>query len=151
MVELEITTLLNVMVVLIAFLLLSAVFSKIAIHEMNLPTQAATPAEPDKPPVILEVIVRKNSLEITDGKTIAASIAKVNNKYDLQSLSEKLYRLKSSYRDKQDVTVLIEPDIEYEDLIHVMDAVKSTDVRLPGKKDPQRVILFPQVSIGDAP
>jgi biopolymer transport protein ExbD len=151
MVELEITTLLNVMVVLIAFLLLSAVFSKIAIHEMNLPTQAANPADPDKPPVILEVIVRKNSIEITDGKSIAAAVPKVNNEYDLPGLSERLYRLKGSYQDKQDVTILIEPDIEYNDLIHVMDAVKSADVKVPGKKELQRVVLFPQVSIGDAP
>ena len=44
--ELELTTLLNILVVLVSFLLLSAVFSKITIQELNMPPQASGPAEP---------------------------------------------------------------------------------------------------------
>lgn len=149
-VELEITTLLNVMVVLISFLLLTAVFSKLAIQEMNLPTQAGG-ASPDKPQVTIEVIVRKNSLEIGDGRSAIASIPMVDKKYDLNKLSQIMQRLKGQYKDKQDATLLIEPDIEYEHLIAVMDTVKTAQVKQPGQTETQKVSLFPQVSIGDAP
>lgn len=150
-VELEITTFLNLMVVLIPFLLLTAVFSKITIQELNLPTQAGGGAAPLKPPVVIEVVVRKNVLQISNGKSVTETIPKLNNKYDYKKLSELLMQLKDEYKDKEDVAVLMEPDIDYESVIGVMDAVKVAEVYPPGQEKPNRVTLFPQVSIGDAP
>jgi biopolymer transport protein ExbD len=149
--ELDVTTFLNLMVVLIPFLLVTAVFSKITIQELNLPTQAAGGATPDKPLAIIEVMVRKKGLEIGDGKSIQTTIPKKEGKYDLAMLSEELRDLKDQHRDKEDVTVLLEPDIEYNDMIGVMDAVKVMKVTVPGAEEPQAVVLFPEISIGDAP
>lgn len=152
-VELDITTFLNLMVVLIPFLLVSAVFSTLTIQELNLPTQASNEQKkPDKPPVTIEIIVRKDKFQISDGKRITTSIAKKEGKYDIATLSSTLLALKNSLEDpKEDATILLEPDIEYEDVIHVMDAVKVAEVLKEGEAEPQRVILFPQLSLGDAP
>lgn len=150
-VELEVTTFLNLMVVLIPFLLLTAVFTKITIQELNLPTQAGGSAAPLKPPVVIEVIVRKNVLQIGDGKKVMETIPKIGTKYDYKKLSEKLLLLKNENSEKDDVAVLMEPDIEYESVIGVMDAVKVAEIYPPGQEKPNRVTLFPQVSIGDAP
>ncbi len=152
-VELDITTFLNLMVVLIPFLLVSAVFSTMTIQELNLPTQASNEQKkPDKPPVTIEIIVRKDKFQISDGKRITSSIAKKDGKYDIATLSSTLLALKNSLEDpKEDATILLEPDIEYEDVIHVMDAVKVAEVQKEGEEEPQRVILFPQLSLGDAP
>jgi len=150
-VELEVTTFLNLMVVLIPFLLLTAVFTKITIQELNLPTQAGGGAAPLKPPVVIEVMVRKNSLQIGDGKKVIETISKIGNKYDYKKLSEKLLVLKDENKDKDDIAVLMEPDIDYESVIGVMDAVKMAEIYKPGQEKPDRVTLFPQVSIGDAP
>jgi biopolymer transport protein ExbD len=150
-VELEVTTFLNLMVVLIPFLLLTAVFTKITIQELNLPTQAGGAAAPLKPPVVIEVIVRKNVLQIGDGKKVIDTIAKNGSKYDFKKLSEKLLVLKDENKDKEDVAVLMEADIDYESLIAVMDAVKISETYAPGQDKPTRTKLFPQVSIGDAP
>ena len=84
--ELELTTLLNVMVVLIAFLLLTAVFTQITIQELKLPAQAGGGAAPLKPPVVVEVIVRKNSLQISNGKSVTETIHNLNSKYDYKKL-----------------------------------------------------------------
>lgn len=149
--DIDVTPLLNVMVVLIAFLILSAVFSRITIQEIVLPTQADAGAAPDKTLVTIEVIVRQDSLEIGDGKSVTATIPKHGMKYDLQKLSEVLLRLKEKHSDKQDVIILIEPDIEYESMIQVMDAVKVAEVKKEGQENALKVVLFPQVSIGDAP
>lgn len=151
-VELDITTFLNLMVVLIPFLLVTAVFSRITIQELNLPEAAAGGNTPDKPLVTIEVIVRKDKVQISDGKSITDTIPKrEDGKYDIKSLSEKLLALKGRYEEKQDATILAEPDIEYEDLIHVMDAIKVAEVKQEGIEELQKVILFPQLSLGDAP
>lgn len=148
--ELDVTTFLNLMVVLIPFLLITAVFSRITIMELNLPTAAGAHAAA-KPEVTIEVIVRKNTLQIGNGRGVVHSIPKVNDKYDLKQLSEYLQKLKSKYGAKDDATVLIEPDIDYEDVIHVMDAVRVAEVRQPGQEEVQKVELFPAISIGEAP
>lgn len=149
--ELEITTLMNVMVVLISFLLLTAVFSQVTIQELKLPAQAGGGAAPLKPPVIIEVIVRKNKLEITNGKKVTDSIPKNGDKFEYQKLSQYLLQLKNENKDKEDINILMEPDIDYETLIAVMDAVKVAEIHVPGQEKPQKISMFPQVSIGDAP
>lgn len=149
--ELEITTLLNVMVVLISFLLLTAVFTQITIQELKLPAQAGGGAAPLKPPVVVEVIVRKNSLQISNGKSVTETIPSLDKKYDYKKLSQSLLLIKSENKDKDDITVLMEPDIDYESLIAVMDAVKVAEIHTPGKEKPSKFVLFPSVSIGDAP
>lgn len=149
--ELDVTTFLNLMVVLIPFLLATAVFSKITIQELNLPTQASGGATPDKPLVTIEVMVRKKGLEIGDGKSITTTIPMKDGKYDLARLSEELHDLKARHQEKEDVTVLLEPDIEYTDMISVMDAVKVRQYVPPGMTDEQMVVLFPAISIGDTP
>ncbi len=150
-VELDITTFLNLMVVLIPFLLVSAVFSTIAIQELNLPSQAASDEKPDKPPVTIEIIVRKGKIQLSDGKSITATFNKVDDKYNLPELSKRLLALKEKNSDKEDATILIEPEIEYQDVIHIMDAVKVAEVKQDGVEEMQRIILFPQLSLGDAP
>lgn len=151
--DLELTTFLNVLVVLMSFLLVTAVFSRIAIQELKLPT-AAGGAAPAKPQVTIEVIVRKRGIEIGDGRRIAAAMPKSGDQYDLAALSRHLQELKSQFSDKTDATILVEPDVSYDDVIRVMDAVKT--VRTPrvgrdGREEIQLVALFPDVSIGDAP
>jgi biopolymer transport protein ExbD len=148
--ELDVTTFLNLMVVLIPFLLITAVFSRITIMELNLPT-AAGGAAANKPVVTIEVIVRKNVLQIGNGGGVVETIPNVDGKYDLKTLSERLRGLKSRYADKDDATVLIEPDIDYEDMIHVMDAVRVYEVRRGDQQEVQKVALFPAISIGEAP
>lgn len=149
--DIDVTPLLNVMVVLVSFLIFSAVFSRISIQELVLPAQGDARAGQNMPLVIIEVIVRRDSLEIGDGRGVIHRIPKLGAKHDIQKLSEYLLRLKEKHSDKQDVSILIEPDIEYETMIHVMDAVKVAEVKKEGQEIPRKVMLFPQVSIGDAP
>ena len=149
--DIDVTPLLNVMVVLIAFLIFSAVFTRISIQEIILPTQGeGGGAGSDIAPIIIEVIVRRDVLEIGNGNSVIASIAKLKGEYDIEQLSKYLLQFKKQYPEKQDVNILLEPDIEYESMIQVMDAVKIGLIRRESGKTEQ-VLLFPQVSLGDAP
>jgi biopolymer transport protein ExbD len=71
--ELDMTTFLNLMVVLIPFLLISAVFSRITIVELSLPS-AKAPTPPSAPGFRVEVCVRDSGLEITNGRARIATI-----------------------------------------------------------------------------
>ena len=107
--ELDITTFLNLMVVLVPFLLITAVFSRITIMELNLPTGAGKAS--DKPAISVEVIIRKKGLEISNGRSVILSIPKKGEKYDLNTLSAQLQNIKKNYPDKKDATILLEGDI----------------------------------------
>lgn len=159
--EMDITTFLNLMVVLVPFLLASAVFSRITILELNLPAAAAANAA-NKPQVTIEVIVRKSKLQIGNGRGVIASFPKVDGKYDIERLGRYLLKIKGNYPDKTDATILLEPDIEYNTMVLMMDAVRSLEVKpkeveptTPGmpikSADIQKYELFPDMSIGDAP
>lgn len=150
--ELNITTFLNLMVVLIPFLLITAVFSRITIQELNLPDAAAGGSQTDEPQVTIEVIIREDRLEIGNGRTIVSSLPLVDGEHDIPGLSARLQELKARYREKDDATLLIEPDIQYETIIHVMDAVKVAEI--PSEEDEGQIhqlALFPRLSVGDAP
>jgi biopolymer transport protein ExbD len=148
--ELDVTTFLNLMVVLIPFLLISAVFSRVTIMELSVPTSAGE-SHLNKPNFTIEVIVRKAGLEIANGSSVEAAIPKKDEQYDMDMLSKILKRLKERYPEKEDATVLMEPEIEYNYLIQIMDAVRGTQVQMEGSEEVGRMILFPNISIGDAP
>jgi hypothetical protein len=59
--------------------------------------------------------------------------------------------MKAQYPEKADATVLIEPDIQYDYLIQIMDAMRGADVREEGSGEMKRIALFPKISVGDAP
>jgi len=145
--ELDMTTFLNLMVVLVPFLLLTAVFSRITIVELDL--RSAQAAAPTEPTFRVEVVVREQGIEIMDGTQVIAAIPKVDDDYDLGTLTEYLTAIKREYPAKEDASVLLEPHIEYDHLIAVMDTVRSTEVREGDEL--KRAALFTAISIGDAP
>ena len=154
------TTFLNLMVVLVPFLLITAVFSRITIVELSLPA-AAGGAAAAEPSFRVEVIVRDSGLEISNAREVIASIPKVEDEYDLATLSEMVMALKRENPDSNDASVLLEPNIEYDHLIQVMDVVRSAVLPAPegsadepsedGEAQTMRVALFTDISIGDAP
>ena len=148
--ELDVTTFLNLMVVLVPFLLITAVFSRITIVELNLPTSSGGGAV-NEPSFRVEVIVRDSGLEISNGTSVIAGLPKVEGKYDLESLSSHLMALKYEYPDSDEASVLLEPDVAYDYLIQVMDVVRSADILDTQTQETTQLALFTQVSVGEAP
>ena len=149
--ELDITTFLNLMVVLIPFLLVSAVFSRISIQELNLPTEAAGGAKLERPQISIEVIVRKNLIQLSDGTKVTSTIKNVADAYNIRELSQQLQALKGKYPEVKEATLLVEPEVDYDSLIHIMDAVKVVEFKKAIGEGYDRTVLFPQISVGDAP
>ena len=147
--ELDITTFLNLMVVLVPFLLITAVFSRISIMELNVPAGAGGAVS--KPKVTIEVIARKDRLELGNGKGVIANLPNVDGKYDLAKLTKYLLKIKANYPKKTDATILVEPNINYDNMIKVMDTVRLAEITHDGTKEKEQVPLFPDMSLGDAP
>jgi biopolymer transport protein ExbD len=149
-VELDMSTFLNLMVVLVPFLLITAVFSRITIIELSLPSHSMGKPQSERG-FSVEVIVRDAGLEVTNGTAVIARIPKLEGEYDLGKLSELVMSLKHDHPDKADASVLLEPAIEYDYLIQVMDVVRSVELPADGAELATRVALFTDISIGDAP
>jgi biopolymer transport protein ExbD len=146
---LNLTPMMDILTVLVVFLLITAVFMSITIQELSVPTNAGEAG--GQPNFAIEVIVRKTGLQIGNGRSVEASIPKKGDDYDLELLSKMLVRLKSQYPEKEEATVLMEPDIKYDYLIEIMDAVREADVGTEGSKEINKIVLFPKISLGDAP
>ncbi len=149
--ELSVTPFMNLMVILVPFLLIMLVFAKITILEIHLPA-ASNEVKPNKRELVLEVIVKEDYLIVQDknGSFRRYMIEKKDESYDVELLSQTLQSLKSKFPDNVAASILLEPDIGYESLVLVMDAVRAIDI-----EDEQgnftRAELFPEISLGDAP
>ena len=148
--ELNITAFMNLMVILVPFLLITAVFSRLAILELNLPGPSTESANRQELVFQLEVIVREGRIEVGDRNIGALGIyPNTVDGYDYEALSAKLSEIKQSYPEKTEAAILLESNIAYDTLVQVMDRV-----RIQEKIEGQRILrsdLFPDISIGDAP
>jgi biopolymer transport protein ExbD len=156
--ELDVTTFLNLMVVLVPFLLITAVFSRLTIVELTLPSSTAGPPSADS--FMPEVIVREAGIEISNGKQVIATIPNKEEEFDLDTLSVYMVELKRTYPAQETASVLMEAQIPYDFLIRVMDIVRSVEVPIElgdgeefveGEPQFELVALFSDISVGDAP
>ena len=150
--ELNITAFMNLMVILVPFLLMTAAFSQIAILELNLPQpdQAAAANQPKKKELQLEIIIRKDALEVSDREGgLIKRIENTDKGYDTKQLSDVLLQIKNRFPEKLDASILSESDTHYETVILIMDSVRQSEVMQTGTLT--QVELFPVLSIGDAP
>jgi biopolymer transport protein ExbD len=149
--ELNITAFMNLMVVLTPFLLITAVFSRLAILELNLPAGQSEASVEETPQFQLEITVRDDGIEVGDRNVGTLSrIEKQGEDYRLDELSAYLAKIKAQFPDKADATVLLEPDVSYQVLVAVMDRVRTAESRDADDKVVKSE-LFPEISIGDAP
>jgi biopolymer transport protein ExbD len=152
--EIDVTTFLNLMVVLVPFLLITAVFSRLTIVELNLPSSAGGPSN-NEDTFRVEVVVREAGIEITNGTQMIASIPKEDDEYDFQTLSDFMIELKREYPDHDAASVLMEAHIPYDYLIQVMDIVRSVELpvkdAMEGEPEFELYALFSEISVGDAP
>ena len=150
--ELNITAFMNLMVILVPFLLITAVFSRLAILELYLPGSSTEPADPEEQTFQLEVTVRQNRIEVGDRNLGALGIyPNTEDGYDYDALSEKLSEIKDKYPEKTDVAILLEAEIPYDTLVQVMDRVRVAETIDEVEATIVRTDLFPDISIGDAP
>jgi biopolymer transport protein ExbD len=148
--HLEITAFINLIVVLVPFLLSTAVFTRLAVIDISLPAKNTAVEQLKVDNLQLEVVLRPDSLEI--GDRIGGLIQRIPNTakgYDTAALSTLIQQIKAKFPDKVDASVLAEPNTSYDALVQVMDSVRV--IVTPKGATTLQTELFPNISIGDAP
>ena len=147
--ELLLVPMIDIFTVLVTFLLMTAVFSRTVILQLNLPPPQTEFKEPP-PGLQLEVMVRKDLIQVADRNTgPLATLPNTPGGYNFDGLTEYLKRVKAKFPEKTDASILLEPDTPYDTLVQVMDRVRVFEVD-QGLNSVQAE-LFPDISIGDAP
>ena len=149
--HLEITAFINLIVVLVPFLLSTAVFSRLAVIDLTLPAKSSETVEKLKADNLqLEIVIRSDALVVGDRiGGLIQHIANTPKGYDVKALAELMAQIKGKFPDKTDATILAQADTSYDTLVQVMDAVRAGHTVQGAKVVPAD--LFPDISIGDAP
>jgi biopolymer transport protein ExbD len=147
--DLNIVPMIDMMVILVFFLLFTAVFSHTNILELNLP--APNSSVPELPKGLnLEVIVRQSGIEVADRNSgVLRTLPRKDGQYDFSGLSAFLQEVKARYPTVLAASVLLESDIPYDVLVQTMDNTRVWQNRVGIGL--QNVELFPDISVGDAP
>lgn len=153
--ELDITSFMNLMIVLVPVLLLSLVFSHVRILNLQLPVLSeAELAEDQKVPKILELVITKKHLALNYPAGILLKRFEVSEQgYDFAALSIYLQDLKLTFQqnaiEKNDIVILLAPSIDYQTIVSAMDTVRSFKAVVAANLVDAE--LFPLISLGDAP
>lgn len=147
--DLNIVPMIDMMVILVFFLIFTAVFSKTNILQLNLPANASA-APLDLPKGLkLEVIIRPDDLVVNDRNSGPLKVLEnTPSGYDLDGLSEYMRRVKATYPQMTDATILPAPNVSYDTLVQVMDTVRVYQLPVAPFSKAE---LFPDIAIGDAP
>jgi biopolymer transport protein ExbD len=148
--DLDMTTFINLMVVLLAFLLVTAVFTEVSTLQVNLPSAGGDGGADARKPLVLEVSIYKDQFIVSDRQTGPLKVIPATGKgLDYEGLNQFLTTVKGDYPAITEITLLLEPDTLYDTLIHTMDAVRYKPRMVNGKWI--KSALFPDIGIGDAP
>ncbi len=156
--HLELTAFINLIVVLVPFLLSTAVFTRLTVMDLALPAPGGALEQIKAGELQLEVVIRADAYEVGDrvggliqrverGATAATAAGA------LKTLNALMVQIKLKHPTRTEVSVLAEPQTPYERLVEVMDAVRSapTATQQGGKTVVVAGELFPEIAVGDAP
>ncbi len=146
--DLDVTAFMNLMIVLVPVLLISMVFTHTSVIDMNFPAGGdVSEMEPEE--VQLEVRVHADRLVVADNRGALGSFPAEQGEHDYEALSRIMQQLKQRLPEKRDIVILLEPEIDYQTLISVMDRVRS--YRTVQALSVVNAELFPDISLGDLP
>lgn len=162
--ELDITSFMNLMIILVPVLLMNMVFSHISVLDLTLPDLASSSTPSDEPKkYALEIVIEDESILISGGPDGLPAplkrLPKVEDEetgelvQDFETLATYLKDIKRQLRendiDKKDILILSQQDTDYQTIVKAMDTVRS----FPALQAASVVEaeLFPVISLGDAP
>jgi biopolymer transport protein ExbD len=152
--ELEITSFLNLMIILVPVLLVMLVFSRITVVDLNLPDSADLSQVDLDTPKQLEIVLYENVIDVNYPLGVRVKrIEKKDGEHDFKLLSLTLQQVKRVLRErgeeKRDALILSQADTNYQSLVSTIDTVRSFKTVLI--TDVVDAELFPLISLGDAP
>jgi biopolymer transport protein ExbD len=143
----DLTAFLSLMVILVPFLLVTAVFTQTTILEIQ-PQRSEGSEHSASDPLQLQVVLRQEVIEV-NYLALARPIwiDRTADGEAVVSLAALAADLKARYPGSLEATLLVEPQISYDAVVQVLDALR---VRLPGLEQGDGQELFPLIALGPA-
>ncbi len=127
--DVNLTAVMNIFLILIPFLLLTATFVRIAVLELSLPNleranqqQAVQRSEST---ILNILLIKEAELQLNSPGLKFDTIAKDANDYNWQTLDQQLERIKTKYPDSEDIIISPEASIRYDTIIAIMDRCRE--------------------------
>ena len=161
--ELNMVPYLDILMNLIIFMLMSITgLATFGVLNVTAPAYGAPSAglagEEQEEPLQLSIQIGRQGFYISSNRAILGQEAaaeeenpaaraptiplKGDGSYDYATLNQQMLAVKDAFPKESTVILVAEPDVAYETLVQVMDAVRET----PG---PSRRLLFPDVNLGE--
>jgi biopolymer transport protein ExbD len=141
----DVTAFLSLMVILVPFLLVTAVFSQTTILELQ-QTGGEGTQQPVSEKLQLMVTLRENVIEVDHfGLEQPVQINRSTDGEDLTSLATLANELKALNPQSVEATVLLEPQIPYDLLVQVLDALRISVTQHEDVVEQQT--LFPNIAL----
>lgn len=153
--DLDVTSFMNLMIILVPVLLMGMVLSRITVLDLKLPDLADSSTPADEPPQQLEVIIRPERFEVNYPSGVKLKWVEKTEQgdYDFKLLSDVLQETKRLLEDKgiqkKDIYLLSENETDYQTIISTMDTLRSFKAVVAASVVDAE--LFPEIALGDAP
>ena len=127
-VELDITPLMNIFIILVAFLISMAIFTKLAIVEFSLPpnVDSTMNTSDQKPAPKLTVRLDKNYIGIVLGDALLDSLPVADNAYPFDSLAARLMVRSKENDYKGEIVVASVDQVSFKLIVHAMDICRNS-------------------------
>lgn len=127
--EISIIPVMNIFLILIPFLLLTAAFIKIAILEISLPSlgKGAKPQVEHVNNLVLVILaIKENGFQLKSPGFKFDPIDKYNGNYNYAILIQQLKQIRAQHAAAEDIIISPEAQVKYDIIIKVMDRCRET-------------------------
>ncbi len=138
-IDLDMTPMMNVLIILISFLVTMVVFTHLAVIQFELPSSdnnaGGAAADSGSPADDLTLVISEGGYQIIGADRKENPIPKTRSGYDFRALGTALQELHAQYPVARSLVLLIDPDVLYQDIISTMDVCRAQrfpDVLLSG-------------------
>lgn len=151
--ELDVTSFMNLMIVLVPVLLITLTFAQVTVLDIHLPELTGGAGQSDSSQSRLVVNIRNDGFQVyyPDDVLIQEVPLKDTEEgeaHDFRQLTLVMREVKRQLDDSRSILLLSEPDVNYQSLVATMDAVRSYETVIAASV--VEVELFPEISLGDA-
>lgn len=125
--DVDVTPIMNMLVVLIPILISMAVFTHYSVHKFFLPSNAGSSLSQDQGPVKLKttVLVDEEYLLVAVGGEQVDSLPRMQKSYNEEGLLLALARGRAQADDTAKVVISVRDNVEFESAVTIMDYCRS--------------------------
>lgn len=128
--DVNIIPVMNIFLLLIPFLLLTAAFVHVAMIELSLPSlnkgQSGNVQEQQKNLILVILAIKDNGFQLKSLGFTFDPLNNINGQYNYRDLAEQLKQIKMQHPYAEDIIVSPESNVKYDTIVKVMDRCRET-------------------------